>query len=110
MMKRIIEITKLVKMILEECPETRDDDNLLWLEAIREVAYKRDCVYALDWGISSIMRNIRLLGFPSFETVSRARRKLQEQYPELRGRERIQRERAKHEKKFKEYARNGISI
>lgn len=109
-MKRILDITKTVKGILEEQPETRDDDNLLWLEAIRETAYQRDCVYVLDWSISGIMRNIGTLGFPPFGTVSRARRKLQKKYPELKGTKRIQRERAKQEKKFEEFARNGISI
>ena len=109
-MKKLLNTTKLVKKILEEQPETRNDDNLLWLEAIRETAYEKDCVYALDFGIASLMRNIRFLGLPSFESVSRARRKLQEKYPELRGTEKTRRIRAEREKTFEEYARNGIPV
>jgi len=104
-MKKLLNTTKLVKGILKENPETRDDDNLLWLEAIIEAAYEKDCTYALDWGISSIMHNIRALGLPTFESVSRARRKLQEKYPELRGSENARRGRADKEQTVKEFAR-----
>lgn len=109
-MRKLLKITELVKGVLEEYPETRNDDNLLWLEALRETAYKRDCVYVLDLGLSSLMHNIRALNLPTFESVSRARRKLQAKYPELRGTERAQRRRAEKEIIYKEYAKNGISV
>lgn len=105
-MKKLLKITDLVKGILEEQPETRDDDNLLWLEAIRETAYKKDCTYALDWGIAGIMCNIHTLGLPTYGSVSRARRKLQEKHPELRGSEKARRKRAERETVYKEYAIN----
>lgn len=106
-MKKIIEISKLVRTILESEPETRDDDNLLWLEAVREWAYERDMLYVLDWSIASIMKNIHTLDIPTYETVSRERRRLQEKCPELRGTERVRKGRAKREKVYKEVARNG---
>lgn len=109
-MKKLLKITELVKGILEENEETRDDDNLLWLEAIRETAYKRDCVYVLDWSIAGLMNNIRNLHLPTFESVSRARRKLQEKYPELRGEEKARKEREKREEIYKEYARNELTL
>ena len=110
-MKRLINITQAVKEILEEKPETRDDDNLLWLEALRLSV--RDWKYGnkmCDLTLAYVLKSINRLGLPSFESVSRARRKLQETYPELRGPDRAQRRRAENEKKFEEYARNGISI
>lgn len=48
-MKKIIKIQELVKGILENDPETRDDDHLLWAESIKEAAYIHGCAYVLDW-------------------------------------------------------------
>ena len=109
-MRKLLKITELVKGVLEEYPETRNDDNLLWLETMREAAYKNNCVYALDLGLTYIMHNIRALNLPTFESVSRARRKLQAKYPELRGTERARKRRAEKEIIYKEYAKNGISV
>ncbi len=110
-MKKLLETTKLVKGILEEKPETRDDDNLLWLEALR--ATVRDWKYGnkmCDLTLAYVLTSIHRLGLPPFGTVSRARRKLQEKYPELRGSEQARRKRAKREEVFLEYARNDTTL
>lgn len=110
-MNKILNTTKLVKTILTEKPETRDDDNLLWLEALRSAT--KDFKYGskmADLTLAYVLKSIHSLGLPSFETVSRARRKLQEKYPELRGSEEARRHRAKRETTFKEFARNELSI
>lgn len=105
-MKKILTTKNLVKTILTEMPETRDDDNLLWLETLR--ASVRDFKYGskmCDLTLAYVLKSINRLGLPSFGTVSRARRKLQEEYPELRGSENARRGRAKKEQTFKEFAR-----
>lgn len=109
-MKKIIKVQELVKGILENDPETRDDDNLLWAQAIREAAFINGCAYVLDWSIGSLMLNVRTLHLPTFETVSRARRKLQSKHPELRGTEKVTKARGEREKVFEEYAKNGCAV
>lgn len=110
-MKNMNNISNMVKKVLIEIPETRDDDNLLWLEALRESLKDRKSGYAMaDLTLAYVLKSIHKLGLPSFETVSRARRKLQAKYPELRGSENVRRERAKKEKTFKEYSKNGVCI
>ena len=44
---------------------------------------------------------------PNFETVRRTRQKLQAQFPELTGAKNVTEARAKREKVFREYAREG---
>lgn len=107
-MKKLLNITKVVKEILEERPSTRDDDNLLWLEVLR--AAVRDWKYGskmTDLTLAYVLTSIHRLGLPSFASVSRARRKLQEKYPELRGTRTTQEKRKEREAVYEEYARNG---
>ena len=85
-----------VKMLLETNPKTRDDDDLLMLEycALVGVNVQRP-FYAVMQDAST----------PNRESVTRARRKLQEKHEELRGSKYVQRARKKREEKFREYSR-----
>lgn len=70
-----------VRYLLETHPEDRDDDFLLYLDC---------CKYYTDmptWAVSfeEAMSRHKKLGMPSYESITRARRKMQEQHPELRG-------------------------
>ena len=69
----------LVKYVLERSPESRDNDNiLLWI--VWKKAYpaiEKEIDYFKELFISKTL--------PSFESITRARRKLQETYPNLRG-------------------------
>jgi hypothetical protein len=47
----------------------------------------------------------KALGFPEFDSVSRARRKVQAKYPELQSVARIEKMRASREKQFRKYAK-----
>lgn len=104
-MEKLINTTDLVKTILTEKPETRDDDYLLWAETILETIRKREYPYIYDLTLLYTLKHIHKMGLPPFQSVSRARRKLQAKYPELRGSDRARRGRAKKEKTFKEYAK-----
>lgn len=104
-MKKLLTVKSLVKTILTEKPETRDDDELLWLVAVDTVAKNQKREWVCDLRFKIAVAYLRELGLPTFETVSRARRKLQEEYPELRGSENARRGRAKKEQTFKEFAR-----
>lgn len=110
-MKKLLNTTKLVKEILTDKPETRNDDNLLWLESVRAVV--KNFKYGnkmTELTFAYVLKNIHSLGLPSFESVSRSRRKLQEKYPELRGSEYVRRKRSEREKVYREYAKNGVSV
>ena len=105
-MKKIIETTKIVRELLENIPATRDDDNLLWWKTLEITGN----FYEIPVGkltVEYVLTRIYEMRLPTFETVSRARRKLQEKYPHLKGSEGARKRRREKELLFEEYARNG---
>ena len=74
-MKRL-ELQPIVKEILEKSLIARDDDFIL----IGMVYYK---LHPTDYTFSYIAKHHKELKLPSFESITRARRKVQEEYPEL---------------------------
>lgn len=70
-----------VKRVLEAREDSRDDDFLLYLDVCR--AYTDAPVWALSFE-DALEHHIKY-GLPSYESVTRARRKVQEDYPYLRG-------------------------
>lgn len=87
-------VRNLVKYHLKNNPATRDSDTRLYLE----------CIELIHPGASK--QPIRLVlnddRYPPFETVRRARQKLQETCPELRGSEWVQKHRAELEAEYRE--------
>lgn len=97
---RIKNVEKMVARILSVYPESRSDDFLL-------ITYVyQDCVGAnVDTkSFSDIMVNHLAYGLPSIHSISRTRRKLFNNYPELKPKK-ITEKRKEKEKEFKEYAR-----
>lgn len=90
-----------VRVILEKDEKARNDDMTLYL-AVCNACLKS----AGAMPFAEIMAQYRSLGLPSFESVGRTRRKLQEKHPELLGSLRIQRLRAKQEKAYRKYAKS----
>lgn len=86
----------LVKSILENDPNTRDDDfELIWYVA-REFELTR-CTFTntiVEW---------RKRKLPSFEAITRARRKVQELNPSLRATERVAEIRAEQETEYHDF-------
>lgn len=95
-MGRISKWETKVKTILEEHPAAREDDRALYYWILKDEGY--------DVTVS-IARFLMGTGYPSYETISRVRRKLQETHPELRENPYAQKRRADNEKEFIEYAR-----
>lgn len=97
-MARIKQAQKLVYKALVDHPETRADDHLLILEVLNNYV-------TTQMPLETIMRHHVELGIPSIETITRCRRLLQRQHPELvdEGAKRIRKE---EEKEFKQYALN----
>ena len=88
----------LVKSILESDPNTRDDDfELIWCVA-REYDLTR-CTFTntiVEW---------RKRKLPSFESLTRARRKVQEMYPSLRASDKVSEARAEQEREYADFYR-----
>ena len=93
-MKNLKTIEKKVRAVLEKNEDARNDDMVLYL-ALCNACLK-------DAGAMPLHK---YLGLPSFESVSRTRRKLQAQHPELAGSRPVQKMRATGEKAYRRYAK-----
>lgn len=97
---KIDNVENLVKQALIKNKSAREDDHLLYIEV----------VYIIDPGLVNVnfmmnFKNARQLGLPPFESVSRARRKLQEKYPELRATSKVENARKEKQMEFEEYSK-----
>lgn len=99
-MKNLKTIENKVKMILKKNEDARNDDMVLYL-ALCNLCLKDAGAIPL----AEIMTQHKSLGLPSFESVSRTRRKLQARYPELVGSRPVQKMRATGEKAYRRYAK-----
>ena len=99
-MKNVKTIENKVKMILKKNEDARNDDMVLYL-ALCNLCLKDAGAIPL----AEIMTQHKYLGLPSFESVSRTRRKLQAQHPELAGSRPVQKMRATGEKAYRRYAK-----
>ena len=86
----------LVKQALVENPEARDDDMLLYAMIIA----KSDMVKPYE-AFYYVLQSAKERKLPSYESVTRARRKVQEQEPELRGT--MRRRRLQEEEEYHDY-------
>ena len=96
-MAKICKIEPLVYVALQEQPETRGDNFKLYLAVL-------DHFINLGMSIEAVFAHHVELGIPSLESITRARRKLQEKHPELRN-EAADKVRKEEEKEFIEYSR-----
>ena len=97
-MGKILKVEERVRKILVHNPRTRNDDNLLIYEYLSTY---HDINNVSD---KELLLNSKQLGIPSFETITRARRKVQEKHPELKDEETAH-YRKLEEEKYKEFAR-----
>ena len=97
-MGKILKVEERVRKILVHNPQTRNDDNLLIYE------YLSTYHDINNVSIKELLLNSKQLGIPSFETITRARRKVQECSPYLKATEKIDKIRMNREKEFVDYA------
>lgn len=100
MKKQFEKMNVLVASILEDYPDTRDSDNLLYLTVIETIGRGN-----MDKPISEILLNLEELGLPCFETVRRTRQKIQTEREDLRATTRVRSLRSIREEEYKEYFR-----
>lgn len=100
-MSKIKIIEPLVKSVLEKNKEARKDDFLL----VAEVYYSLVPEVA-NCSFTAVMLAHKEFKLPSIESITRARRKLQAEYEDLRPSEEVQTARLNETKKYIDYAIN----
>ena len=99
-MSKLIKLEPIVKEVLEENPEAREDDFVLITEVVNRV---EPAVGHLQFNV--VMLGHKTMKLPTLESITRCRRKLQNQYEELQSTKYLQKLRAKQEEEYREYAR-----
>ena len=89
----------LVKNILETDAKARENDMLLYLQVC-----KLKNLDAVAQPFYIVMQRSKELGLPSYETVSRARRKVQEEHEELKPTKIVQDAREEYEQMMFDWA------
>jgi hypothetical protein len=97
-MSKLKTMEKIVIQILEEKPQARKNDYLLWL-FVCEVT----CPHLMNFPFWVVIQN-HSYELPNLKSVERARRKIQEKYPELKSFNTMI-NRKKEEELYKEYSR-----
>ena len=92
-------ISKIVKVILQEKPYTRNSDNQLYVEVIKQIKPNM-----LRMPLEEALMHEHEI--PNYETIRRARQRLQECFPELREDDQISAWRRMRQEEMKEYARS----
>jgi len=90
-------LENVVYKVLLNNKKARKDDFILILEVIREY-----CPVLLEYKFEIVFLEHKELGLPSFESITRARRKLQKLYPFLLDNE-TKKKREELEKEYKNY-------
>ena len=95
--------TDLVYDILRQDAAARDSDNVLYCKVLEYYGRRLNIDFSRV-SVISFFTSVKRSDIPSIETVGRCRRKLQEEFRELRGSDNIERERRAREKDFRSYA------
>lgn len=99
-MKRIKGTEKLVKEILQELPETRNSDMVLYYNVCQRINAS-----VLTKPFWVVLLGLKQYGLPPIGSVGRARRKLQRAFPELAANADVEAQRDVNEGIVKNYAR-----
>ena len=92
-----------VKSILESDKYARNSDDYLYCMVCKKI--DEISVHLPFWKVLSSRKDFK---FPSFESVTRARRYLQQKYPELAGDPDVETQRMLNEEIYKEFAKGVI--
>ena len=100
-MKDIKRTSDIVKEILERKPETRNSDDELYFQVCKKINPE-----AMSKPFYMVVLHRKEHSLPPFESVRRARQKLQASYPELCGTDEVEAHRVVCEGIVKDYARS----
>lgn len=103
-MKRLKELSNRVKTILENNESARNSDNVLYLYVLR--SYGEEKGLDIDkMSVPMLLLHCKDMGLPSLESMGRARRKVQELYPELKAVGDVQAMREEQAEAYRAFAR-----
>lgn len=100
-MNNLRNMTELVRIVLEQQPETRSSDNLLYIEVLRRCTNQQ----VLNMPVWMFYTNLTEWHLPSIETVGRCRRKAQQENPHLKATAEVQDWRNDKEAEFVQFAK-----
>lgn len=103
----LVKVSALVKSILEQNKMARNSDPYLYLQVIERQAELKNIDLSMI-SVDSFFYSASREGFANYETVRRARQKIQREYPELAASEKVKAYRAENEEMFREYARGEV--
>lgn len=96
-------VKEIVRFVLITDRKARNSDSYLYLKVIEHQAIQNQTDLRLV-SVVSFFRNLNENGFAKFESVRRARQKLQAEFPELMGSEEVEAARRENEAVFREWA------
>lgn len=105
--KRIKDVEKRVKAIMMEDRQTRNSDSFLYLKLLQKMGAEKG-IDIDSIPITTFLLEMSEYGFPPFESVRRARQKLQEHNPELRACDAVAEARAENEIAVREYVKSAV--
>lgn len=100
-------VSAIVKTILTQEQQARDDDNVLYLMVLQHVS-NRNSIDLKSMTVPVFLLKMKEYGLPGFETVRSSRQKVQADNPELAGSEAVRRKRAKKETVYREFATSEV--
>lgn len=105
--KELKTVAGLVREILAEDKQARNSDSFLYFKILKKIGEERG-IDIDSMSVTRFLLNMKDYQFPCFETVRRARAKLQAEYPEYSGDRTVKAYREENEKAFREFARSGV--
>lgn len=96
--------TALVKSILTHDEKCRNSDSFLYLKVLTEVG-KQKGIDIEKMSIPYFFMNLHGAGLPPFESVRRARQKVQAAFPELAACDKVNDFRAQNESEYRAFAK-----
>lgn len=91
-------LENLVVKILKQDVESRNSDNKLYIAVIDSIVPNGS-----QMPVADLFLNQKKLGIPPYESVSRCRRRVQSDCPELRGNKEVSNGRRNKERQFRDY-------
>lgn len=104
-MKDLKSTKELVQILLEKNPKTRNSDSYLYLCVLNVIAQKRN-INLSKISVPQFLLNLSISPFPPFESVRRARQKLQRAFPHLSANAEVEVLRDEQEEAYLEFARS----
>lgn len=106
-MNELKNTTALVKALLEEDKQCRNSDSFLYLKVLSVIG-KRKGIDIDSMSVPYFLLSLHGTAFPPFESVRRARQKIQEHNSHLAACEAVEDFRTENEMKFREFARGEV--